>query len=293
MIRTIKEELREFLRDESPLTAFARGCKNEGAGDAAASTGKENALAALTEADLDELPESMREVIKKARGEFTTLQTTATETETRRVKAEKFAREQQSRADQLDGVVRKHNLGDAPPSVAVDPQEKEIFDRFIRDGLPEVQAKAYTKMFVGNNEIFRKSFLAELGPLASTVGSIQADQVLSATILEHSNLFAIPEVSKSVRDNVAILVQQGNPVTPETVKHLTSMAYGTYMMQPGAKPAVKQGEVPTFGSAMSNGSVVAPRKTSDGSPIAREPETLGIISALNGFMRQGLPSKTK
>lgn len=303
----VREELRAWLRSVSPMTAFALNLRGEGPG--ATQQGADASKVATEQAqkvldhfegiDLDELPENVRASITKAR-ETITQQSTSVQTATEKLaKTEQFARQQQSEADRLRTVVKRHNL-DADSSKAnsgnlADAKFKERVDRLVAQGLKPEAAEVYAKMLSDEAEVQRKEIISELGPLAGAVGGLQAQQVLSAAETVHEKFFAIPEVAKSVRDNVAIMVQNGNPVNDQTIQHLLSMAYGEYAMTNPTKTQASQ-EIPRIGGGGGMGSGgghvgVANQPAIVGAPRTTQPETVSIVNALNAHMRQGLTLK--
>lgn len=272
---------------------------NQGDGQSSGSSGKEEALDALTaigDDDLADLPQNVRDAITKAKGDFTTLQTTAKEAEARRIKTEEFARAQQGRADKLDAVVRKHHLpvDGAPEKPAKSSLSDEIYERFVADGLPPEQAKVYTKMFTAAGDIQEQQILAKLGPLAGSVSTMQAEGHLQNGRLQHAKLFAIPEVAKEVQDNVAFMVSQGSVVNQATIDNLVMMSFGKYSANatPDQLKKIQQTDVPNFGNhTMGNGGVPnLPAKTS-GAPVARNQETINAMAGISQHLNFGIPKK--
>lgn len=306
-----KREMEEFMRPVSPLVSYAKSLrmeeKKEGGSPGSGGPSADDAQKIIDHfegIDIDELPENVRGAIAKARETITTTTAAAQTAETRRTQAEQFARKQQSDADRLRGVLQHHNLGNGsptnqPPNLEGDKLAARV-QRFIDKGLKPEAAKVYAEMFQEESAIQEREILARVSPLAGAVGSVQAQQVLGEFETSHANLFAIPEVAKQVRDNVAVMVQQGNTVNSASVNHLLEMAFGAYAMKnPGevsklnsAAAAVPNfsggGGMNTGGGHRSNANLPA-----DGKPVATQPETSTIIAAINAQMIRDLPTKAK
>jgi len=305
-MKTIQDELREWMRPVSPLTAFAKSIKNEGgvATDDPSKAAKGEYVDPFVDFDFDELPKDQKERLEKIRNEHKATHDKNAELEDRRQKAEVFARGQQARADKLATVVQRHNLpadGNPAPTHtnSADAKVAAYEELFLKDGLPEVQAKAYAKMFAKANELERASLMRDLAPLAGSVGSIQAQQALDTGRSEFKQVFDIPELAKQITDNVAILVRQGDVVNEKTIEHLTSMAWGNYALHNPDKVGKGKTDVnddlPQLRSSLPSGGghVSRANEPTGDAPKATQPETLTIMNNINKFMNEGLPSATK
>lgn len=306
-MKTIKDELREWMRPVSALTAFAKNVRNEQGGvtDDPSKAAKVEYLDPLADMDLDELPADQQAKLKKLQTDHRAQYDKNVELEGRRQKAEEFARGQQSRADKLAGIVHRHNLpvdGVAPTNQpnSADTKIAQFEAMFVKDGLAPEQAKAYAKMFASASAVERDSIMRELGPLVGSVGSIQAQQVLNMAKGEFKQVFSVPALAKQIDDNVALLVQQGNVVDEKTVNHLISMAWGQYsLVDPeGAKKATdvnQQQQVPQLRNGLPTGGQHVSRANLpvDGSPVMTQPETATIMSNIGKFMNADLPSVNK
>lgn len=309
-MNTIKDELREWNRPVSPLTAFVKNLRNEGGG------AQDDPSKAATvvyvdplgdDFDFDELPKDQQEKLRKLQTDHRAQFDKSLELETRRKAAEDFARTQQSRADKLAGVVQRHNLLADGPSTATQPNSADTkiasYEAlFLKDGLEPVQAKAYAKMFASANAVERQSLMQELAPLVGNVGSIQAQQVLNSAKGDFKQVFDIPELDKQITDNIAVLVGQGNVVDEKTVQHLISMAWGNYTLHnPEAltkgkgKDNVITKEVPQFRTSLpaGGGHVSRANVPDDGAPQMTQPETATIMANIGKFMNADLPSSKK
>lgn len=306
MIDTIKEELRAWLRPVSPLTAFAKSILNEdksGVVDDPLKAGKAvNIVDPLAGFDLDELPEDQRAKLLKLKEDFSKSLKDNTELEKRRKQAEEFARSQQGRADKASAVLSAHNIPiegvRAPGQVnSADAKHTALVAKFTKDGLKPELAETYATMFASANALERESLMREMAPLVNAVGGLQAQNALTQAEHTFKHVFAIPEVAAQIRENVGVLVQQGNKVDEKTVEHITSMAWGAYTLRnPDALKGKKEDvtEIPQFKSGLSHGghksNTNLPANTG---PTATQPETISIISQLDKHMRQGLPSTIK
>ena len=301
------------MQPVSPLTAFAKSVRNEQKGGAQEDDPSKAAhvqyIDPSADFDLDELPADQKTKLEKLLADHKALYGKNTELEARRQKAEEFARLQQSQKDKLQSIVQRHNLptdGNPPTDKpnSADAKISAIEARFIADGLDPVQAKSYAKLFASAGAIERENLLRELGPLVGSVGNIQAQQHLDAAKADYPQVFSVPELAKQVNDNVALLVQQGNPVDSKTVNHLISMAWGQYSLTEPDAAAKKladmnqqqqQQAVPQFrnGLPAGGGHVSRANKTADGAPIATQPETLNIMGQIGKFLTADLPSANK
>ncbi len=298
------------MRPQSQLVSFAKSLRMEGEGGSQATDPSkqqqqddaQKIVDHFKDIDLDELPDNIRTAVTNAKATIIQLSTTVQTAEQRRGQAENFARQKQSEADKLRGVLQHHKLTDAPPSGDKPNLEGDkIAARAARlvekHGLKPEAAKVYATMLEDEARETRDSIMRELSPLAGAVGNVQAGQLLQAAEVEHSHLFAIPEIAQAVRDNVKVMVQQGNTVNANSITHLVEMAVGSYTLRnPGKLDKLKVNtEIPNFkgGGGMNTGGghrSNVDTKT-DGRPTATQPETMKIIDAINAHMIKDLPKK--
>lgn len=299
-MKTLKEELREWLRPVSPLTAFAKSLKNE---DDPTKAAKGQFIDPMADEDLSELPTSVQEKLKKMKEDYEVSFKKNQELEERRIKAEEFARTQQSKADRASAVLRQHNLDPATPpakSNSADAKHDELVAKFVKDGLTPELAQTYAKMFASNNELQRKQLLEEVaGPLATNINSLKAQSALLQVQGEFKNVFAIPEIAQQIEANVTGLLNAGTQVTKETITHLTKMAWGEYTLDPKNANALKKEKdditvLPQFKSSVSNGGHINnPRKEEGDGPKASQPETIKVVSELQKQWQSDMPKKGK
>lgn len=273
-MKTSENELAEWMRQQSPLTEYSKTICNEanpesGAGDQP-SNGQgqpqqpEDPFAGI---DFDELPDNIRETLTKAKQSYTTQTQETAKLNDKFTQLENFARAQQSRADKLDSVVKRHNLDDTgrppqpnPADPTTDPTFKDYVVHFTSQGLDKTQAETMAKLFVGAAQIQGKQFMGAVNqhiqPLVQTVGNVHADRVLQQfTAAETDGIMQIPEVLKGVRDSVAAVVGNGQTLTPEILHNLKFMEYGRYMQSnPAGRPL--QGQTPQPGMVPSGGYTV-------------------------------------
>lgn len=303
-MKTIEQELRAWLRPTSPLTAFAKSVRNEGgASDDPSKAGRVEYVDPLKDFDFDELPADQQERLKKLQTEHRAQYDEKAKLEERRQKAEAFARTQQSRADGLEAVVRKHNLGDVPAGGGVSADAKRVLDlqaKLEADGLKPEAAAGYAKMLATAGEMERQRIYADLAPLMGEVGSLKANSVLANASVQFGQVFAIPELNKQIRENVQLLVDKGQVVDDKTVTHLVSMAWGQYAL---SNPDALKGkgddmtrqthQLPTLGGpSVSNGGHRNDlNNQQQQGPRATQPETITIMSHLNQFLEADLPKK--
>lgn len=300
MMLELNEELREWLRPISPLTAFAKSLKNEGeSGSPQTDPSKEvkvdsDLLAGL---DLDELPTDVKERITKLKDAYEDTFKKNTELEDRRKQSEEFGRKQQSEAMQAKAVIRAHNL-DGQPAVQQSPEQQAIQSRFERlkaGGMEDKAAMAYAKMLADEAKQQRDEILSSLGPLVGSVGSMQADRVLSDAKQGYQQVFANNELSQQIHQNVGNLVKSGTPVTKETVDHLVSMAWGSHILKnPDAlKTQMQQQQIPNFGNNPFNGGggYVPPQQNGNQGPQATQNETVTIMNAVTAELRREVDAK--
>lgn len=249
--------------------------------------------------DLDELPDNVRGAVQKARESITTLSTSASTSERQRAQAEIFARQQQSKADKLAAVVSKHNLdpdASSKPNLAGDKHAERVA-RIMGTvpGISKELAETQARMLGAEADELRKEILSQVGAVAQNVNHVNAAQVLSAKEIEKAEFFAIPEVGKLVRDNVAVLVGQGQEVSSQAVDHLISLAVGQHLINGGKMPEKQTEQIPNFTSnnLRGGGHVRLPSNSNDRTPPTSDPQTTSIMSAINVHMRQGIPEKKK
>jgi hypothetical protein len=306
-MKTIQEELSDWLRPVSRLTAFAKQVRNEGgAQDDPSKAAKGEYVDPLADFDFEELPADQQERLKKLQTDFRAQFDEKTQLEKKRLETEAFARKQQSRADSLESIVRRHNLpsdGNPSPGNPVSADAKRISDlqaKLEADGLKPEAASGYAKMLSTAGDMERQRIYAELAPLIGEVGTLKANSVLAAASVKFQQVFGIPELNKQIHDNVQLLVEKGQPVDEKTVTHLVSMAWGQYALaNPDAlKP---KGDdlnrpVPQLGG---NGAITYgghrndPTPNNNQGPRVTQPETATIMSHLKNFMEADLPSSKK
>lgn len=295
-MKTIEQELRDWLRPMSPLTAFAKSLRNEGGGnqDDPSKAGKGEYIDPFKDEDLSELPQDTRDKLEKLRKDHEATFKSNVELEQRRQQAEQFARTQQSEKDRALGVLRAHNLDPAAKPAAKnlsDAKFQQLVEKFRADGLTkEGVAESYAKMFITAGDIQREEILREVaGPMAANLNNMQAQQHLLAAQSQFKDVFAVPELAKQIHDNLNALLTSGQPIQPNTIKHLASMAWGEYtlanpdVLKKGKEKEVKQ-EIPQFGSALSGGgghrNNLQQQQEGKG-PQATQSETVSIVGALN------------
>lgn len=302
----LEKELREWLRPVSALTAFAKSVRGEGATEGKGADPNPDASKVadnpLKDVDLTELPTDVRTRIEEANLLIAKSQTEKQQLELKHQNTEKFAREQQSRADRAESIVKSHNLpvnGQQQQQVSTDPLQSKIdaaTNRFVAQGMDEKTAKVYGKMFAMEALEQEKEILGKLGGLVGTVGNMQADTHLSSAKSEFAGVFKIPELEKQIQDNVRNLVQNGRPVDKVTVDHLVSMAWGQYTLKnPDAMKLnqQQQQQIPQFGSGIGSGvHLNNPNPNPNNqTPTATQPETVQIMNAVVAEMNRGLPKK--
>lgn len=271
---------------------------NSGDGQSASSGQPIDPFAGIS---MDDLPDDARAAIEKAKTEFSTLQKNATESDRKTQAAEGFARQQQSLADRARSVLQRHNLsidgqGNGQQSTQLTPHDA-LVKQFVADGLKPEAAEAYAKMFDTAGAMQRDSILREMGPLASTVGGIQANQVLQSAEIQSPDVFKVPEVAKHVRECVSNLVGQGAVVDKATVDNIVAMAWGKHIMaNPMSQPQQQQQQVPRFGvPAMNTGSHVTQQNlgSAKNAPVATQHETVSMMNAVQAEWMRGVPQKKK
>lgn len=297
-IEDLKNELREWMRKESPLTTYYKSLKCEGADQSGASDADKAKVEqpAFSQEELDELPTDVKARLTKLLDDNKTTKATAAELETKRQQTETFARSQQSRADRLEGVVKSHNLPiDGQSVVQQTPEQAAINSRYERlkaGGMEDKAAMAYAKMLADEAKQQREEILSTLGPLVGSVGSMQADRVLSDAKNGYQQVFANVELSQQIHQNVENLKKAGTPVTKETVDHLVSMAWGSHILKNPEAMKQQQTQIPQFGSTFSGGGhYTPPISQQNQAPTATQPETVSIISALSAELNRGLPKR--
>ena len=292
---TINQELEEWMRSESPLVEYSKTIKNEGPSAQSQGSGEGDDNAAGSEADpfagidFDELPDNIRETLTKAKGEFGKYQTSIKELTDKQAKIEHYARQQQSRADKLQQTVQRHNLNPDDPTPKADPNDPssdpnyaKYVAHFKSMQLPDEQAAAMAKMFIGASKIQREEMEQRFGnalrPFVATVGNMHADRMLQSAIAQDTEgVLSIPEIQEGVRESLAVVVQNGNEVTPEVIQQLTNMQYGTYMRSNPGRRQTQAREpfiAPSFNPLASTGGHYVPQNLpKPQGPVAANAET--------------------
>lgn len=309
------KELHSWLRPVSRMVQFAKSIRAEVKPDPAASSDPTkdvpDPFAAI---NLDDLSDDLRKPIEAAKAAFVAQQTLAKDAETKRGETEKFARDQQARADKAQQILAKHNLTDSgapvvdPDDIKQNPVYVEMEKQLLADGVKPELATSYAKMFAVANKATRAQIMEELtttfGPLVGSVNDVQADRVLRAAIEEDATgVFEIAEVQKEVRENVELFVKNGRVLDAATVKNLASMAFGNYAQKQLAegKPIVKstqpiptptRGRLPNIGvSHVGNFATTPNQPRGDGEPIPATPETAAAIAATVAHFKKDLKPK--
>lgn len=300
MITEIEKELREWLRPMSPLTAFAKSIRNEGA---AVDPNAPKSLSDMFDADWDELPTNLKEKLGGIKTKITELETSAKTTEQRRLQAEDFARKQQSDASKAKARLAAHNIPlDGAQSVAVsgDAKFQARVDKFVKEGMAEPQAKAYAKMLDDEAKTQREEILKEIGPMAAQVGHLQATSALLEARSKFPEVFAIPALDKEITDAANYMLSQGNVPDANAIKSLVQMSWGKAIMDDPTLLKEKKGAdlnqhdtiprmsrtINTGGRQQQSDSVTDPK-----APVATQPETSQIMGNLVAELRRGLPEK--
>lgn len=292
MITDKETELRDWMCERSPLSEFSQTIRAEAQAPSAPVTEGDDKPEETPDPfkgiDFDELPDDIRDTLQKAKDEFGKNQTEFKALSEKSTKLEHFGRQQQSRADQLDALARKHNLSpngnQQQPSNEPEsnPEYKDYVTHFRDSGLPEEQAKAMAKMWVGASSIQQKTLMSQFGqainPLVATVGDMHADRMLQTEVSsDKSGILAQPEIQSSVRESLASVVKNGGTVTPELIGSLANMAYGAHLRGGGSPFDTNQNNMtPTIASPFgTSGGYQVPRNAgnSNGQSVASNPET--------------------
>lgn len=297
-----KEELRQWLQRESPLTSFARSLRMEELKASSAETketGTEDAdlLAGI---DLDALPAEAREALIARNEQFKSIKTQATTAETKATEALEQARKHQSRADRFHETLKNHNLLEtqtAPKPSKMDVLEKTIYNNLVQGGMDAKQAQGMAKVFMAAApdliSAAKDETLQSVVGLAHNVGNIQADRAIDLVFANDKTGFTqIPEVRDGVLDQVKFLVSQGQQVDTDSVATLVDMQYGKYIRENPEGVKAKVTQQPTnLHSRGSRGNMTAPTHTDSGSnkaPVAANPETAAGAAATLTLMLKGV-----
>lgn len=288
----LEQELRAWLQPVSPLVTFAKSLKNEvGSGDPKENSSKTDKGPAnpWEGIDFDELPDDLKKKLEGAKSDYDAKAKAENELKTKLDGASKFAREQQARADRLDGVLKHHNIGasgDAPKGKPASGEERMV-KMLLDDGLPEAQAKAYGKMLAKAGDAQREQLYQELGPLLGTVGNIQADQFLRQAKEADPDSFAIPEIEAEVTKHIKAFIANGTPIQLNTIENLRDMAVGKLARTNPEKFTKKEEprtQLPTMRSSLRNGITSPTPRTADGKPpTPQDPETAKAVREVVSF----------
>lgn len=311
------DSLRRFMREESPLTSYARSIR----GDAAVvATGSDDSKEAgektydlLAGADIDNLPQDFVDRLKKANTELAELQKSKKEFAVEKEKLTKAAREQQARADRNYELNRKHNLVDGNGNITIgagsqDAQELAILqnleNELVKQGFSIEIAKAQAKVQYAGYKVLQPEMLKNVGtalsPALATVGDLHATQLLNQAKASESlaPYFAIPEIGKEVSESMAIMVQNGAAITSDTVERLVDMAYGK--LERTQTPEKKQETKDKIVNFNTKGTTTAgggnnPNppsfRVSGQAPVAANSDTAAAIAATMTSMKKGLKEK--
>lgn len=294
------------MRPVSVLVAFAKSIRNEGEAvlpkdDPNAQKSPADPFAGIDENDL---PDELRSKFSAAKIAFKETSDRAIQAEQKQKQTEEFGRKQQSIAAKAVAKLRSHNLDSEDPVTPVPSGENSKFqaryDRLIKGGMAEPQAKAYAKMLSDEAAATEREILDRMGPVAARVATLDASTFLSDTKREFPDVFKHAEIDKEVTDNINLMVQRGNPVNKDTVAHLTQMAWGKFILDPANAEKVNKinsqgggnAEIPRFGSSFSTGVLnndVSRGGNSNNGPTAKNPETLKIMSELNSYWKADMP----
>lgn len=315
------KELNSWLRPMSRMVQFAKSIRAEVTPAAAASGdangGDGTAVDPLADIDLDDLPDNIRKSIETAKTAFVDQQKAAKDAESKRVETEKFARDQQARADKNQALLQRHNLTEGsgaavdPDDITQNPVYKETLKVFVADGLKPEVAATYAKMFANANKIQRAQIMEEVtqtfGPLVGSVNNVNADRAFrSAKESDTTGIFNIPEVDAEVRENMDLFVKNGRVLDEATVKNLAAMAFGNYASGQLAKgePIVKttqplptptRGRVfPSLGTQHGGNLPVIQNQQREGdAPVAANAETAAAVAQTVAHFKKDLPSQVK
>lgn len=295
MITEIEKELREWLRPISPLTAFVKSIRCEG------ETKTDPTPPPLFDFDFDDLPTDIKEKIVAAKKGYEDQNATLKQTEERRKAAEDFARKNQSEASKAKAVLQRHNLSIDGNATVVVPSADAAFDarvaRFVKDGLPEPQAKAYAKMFSDEAAELERSMLAKFTPLVHNVGALQANSALLLAQSQFPHVFSRPELAKEINDATGYMLSQGNVPNEAAIRSLVEMAWGKAVLaDPTILTEQKKQElnaIPNMKSTLANG-LRNPPPSDDPTkpqPPKASAETMAVMASINQEFRRGMPVK--
>lgn len=313
------QELENWSLKESPLVSFSRSLRMEAPASGTSEDGKgtetdpakiatlQNPLADI---DLDDLPDDVREKIEAANKTLADATKNLNDTKVQAVKAEELARNHQSRADRNFELLRKHNMvdGQGNPTVSgslADPEqdamEKELTASFITEGMDAKQAASLAKIQARSFTVMGKNLMQQMGkrfsPVVESVSDMHATRLLeNAVASDASGIFDIPEVDKSVRETLQLMVSNGATIIPETIENIRDMAYGKFLrgggkqVEPSIKPMTRMN---TRGVAGSGGqfAILPSTRGNDGKPAAANAETQAAMDATVQVLTKGLPKK--
>lgn len=191
--------------------------------------------------DLDDLEPSVREIIEKSRAGFASLQEQSKQAEQARLHEETQRKNFQSNFDRLQAQVQQ--LTGNGEVKTDDPQAQQLqkFEQILKDeGVPEVHAKTQAKLMLRMMSDYgaelKKEIGSDLRPFASSIVSREAQFAWDTAVAsDKTGALAIPELAQQVWDQVQIMVQNGQQVTPQVVNNLTGMAYFTHLQNGGSQ----------------------------------------------------------
>lgn len=234
--------------------------------------------------DLDDLDPAARAVIEKVKTEVASLQKKAADEAAGRIVEEKQKREFQSKFDQLQVQVSKLTGGNGQTVSPADQAKAQHLEKFtqilVGKGVAEPQAKVQAELMLDMMTEFGTSLKGEIGrdlaPFAGSVVQREAESAwANATQNDPVGTLQIPAVAEQAWAQVQILVQQGQQVTPETIKNLAGMAYLQHLEKGGKtnesvqqQPPQQQQQLPNIGRTTYPGAGAAPFRPPISNPNA-------------------------
>lgn len=196
--------------------------------------------------NLDDYDPEVAKILKAGKEQFTSLQKLKADADKARLEQEAEKRMFQSKYDQLSVQVQK--LTGTSGQQQVDPKVAQL-DKFIKiltsRGVAEPQAKMQAEMLLEMFGDFGAALKSEIGkdltPFAATVVARDAEYAWhSASQQDKTGAMQIPEIQKQAWEQVQLMANQGQQVTPEIVTNLVGMAYFKHLQAGGTAVSQQQ-----------------------------------------------------
>lgn len=304
----LKEELRRWNRPFAGSVIVAKSFRGEG--EEVKLEGQQQQQQAEVDPfegiDWDNLPESTKTALTKAKTDFANLQKDKTDLTKKATDLDNARRIDQGLKEKFRNKLLSHNIDpDAEPQKKTDPRDQRLntlTEKYIKRGLPPEQAKTFAEMNLDAIDMGREEVLKEIGgglaPHLQNLGNMSVERMLThaSRSEEFQDYLQNEDVYKAAHDTLTTIAFNGGAIDNETLTTCIRMAVGEAAMKGKLNPTqstMQNQQTRTFGNGgnFSMPPMTTPsRRGGDGMPVPANDDTAKAVNKVVAAMKRGLPS---